>query len=134
MPAFDYSPARGFLNRFPDCCATSTEHDNIKPQNPNQNTVPAGQDTANDEGAAEKAWIDCAKSEQQEIFLKNLMKQKIGTRDIENFPKGQQKTRKLGKNRIREESIIITSLKPKIEDAEQAAMKARQIKSKERKN
>ena len=88
--------------------------------------------TAIDEGALEKVWERCARVEQQVRLLQNLLKEGVGTRDIESFLENQTKAKKSKGNKVRDEATFKSSMNSKLVDAEQTAIEARKEKAKER--
>ena len=129
--SFCSSPARE--RKSPDNGAFSTEIATSTPTTLVSDTVPGIQETAKDKRTAGRVWTRCMKMEQQSILLKTLKARKVGTADIENFNKKQIKSRKVKKNKVRDEDWIVKSMESKCEDAEDAAIELRRKKSKVRK-
>merc|ERR1712096_239963 len=104
----------------------------LQPQTHHSDTVHESS-TAKEEGASGRIWAKCARTEQKAVLLRNLLEQELGTRDIENFAKGQSKLKKAKKNQARDVKTVVSSLKNQITDADLNCRKVRKVKNKERK-
>ena len=89
-------------------------------------------DTALDEGNVRRIWKKAVRAEQQVILLRQLIKKKVGTKDVEEHHKDQIEKKKVAKNKVRNPKVIVKDMVEKLVDAEESERRARKKKDKTR--
>ena len=114
-------------------------HDNVsvaantKIDTTNITTAAVKQPAALDKGAVRKAFKSATRAEQRLVLIRELLKLKVGLREVEEYYKGQSETNKIGKNKIRKVELIMKNMVDKCRDAEAEVERALKRKAQMRK-